>query len=242
MHTIRIVLPPRLDIGSSTRRGIRTYAILVESPTRMGTIDLRLATELRDKLGLRRAVETGTYQGLTARALASLFESVITIELSRPIYERAANALRDLPNVEAVQGHSSDVLDRIVRQDTPTLYFLDGHWSGGNTAGSGDECPVLEELGAIGPGSQDDCLVIDDARLFTSAPPPPHDPAQWPTIVEVFDAIRSQRPRHMVTLLSDQVIAVPLRAKSVIDSYGTRVDEADIGLRQRVLRTLFKAR
>jgi hypothetical protein len=208
----------------------------------MGTIDLRLATELRDKLGLRRAVETGTYRGLTARALASLFESVITIELSRPIHEQAATALRDLPNVEAVQGHSSDVLDGVTQQDTPTLYFLDGHWSGGDTAGSGDECPVLGELAAIGPGSHDDCLVIDDARLFTSAPPPPHDPAQWPTIVEVFDAIRSQRPHHAVTLLSDQVIAVPLRAKSVIDSYGTRVNKVSIGYRKRVLGTFFKVR
>jgi hypothetical protein len=205
----------------------------------MGTIDLRLATELRDKLGLRRAVETGTYRGLTARALASLFENVITIELSRSIHEQATNALRDLPNVETVQGHSSDVLVGVARQDTPTLYFLDGHWSGGNTAGSGDECPVLKELGAIGPGNQDDCIVIDDARLFTSAPPLPHDPAQWPTLVEVFDAIRSQRPSHTVTLLSGQVIAVPLRARSVIDSYGARMNE-DIGLRQRVLGTFFR--
>jgi hypothetical protein len=208
----------------------------------MGTIDLRLATALRDALELRRAVETGTYRGLTARALAPLFECVITIELSGSLHQRAAAALKDLANVEAIQGHSSDALSGIAQHDTPTLYFLDGHWSGGITAGSDDECPVLDELAAIGSGHPSDCLIIDDARLFTSAPPPPHDPTQWPTIAAVFDAVRLQHPHHAVTLLSDQVIAVPMRAKPVIDEYGARIQEESTGLRQRVLGVLAQAR
>jgi hypothetical protein len=125
--------------------------------------------------------------------------------------------------VTVLQGHSADLLSKIGSADTPTLYFLDGHWSAGITEGTGDECPVLEELAAIGTGHPDDCVVIDDARMFTSAPPPPLDPAQWPTIVEVFDAIRSERPEHVVTLLGDQVIAVPQRAKAAIDGYGIRL-------------------
>lgn len=201
----------------------------------MGTIDLQLARELRDQLGLKRAIETGTYRGVTARALASVFDSVVTIELARPLYERAVGSLRDLPNVEAVHGHSAEVLGTLASPDTPTLYFLDGHWSGGATEGTGSECPVLDELAAIGAGNQDDCVVIDDARLFTSAPPPPHDPAHWPQIVEVFDAIRAHRPDHVVTLLSDQVLAVPQRAALVLDAYGTRVHDAAVGFPSRVL-------
>jgi len=208
----------------------------------MGGIDLTLATELRDELGLRRAVETGTFRGATARELASLFDSVVTIELSESLHKRAAAALADLPNVNAIQGHSAQVLGTLASSDTPTLYFLDGHWSGGKTEGSEDECPVLEELVAIGAGHQHDCLIIDDARLFTSAPPPPYDPSQWPSIVEVFDAIRSRRPEHLVTLLSDQVIAVPTRAKPLVDSYGARVHAASVGLRWRASDVLVKAR
>jgi hypothetical protein len=206
----------------------------------MGTIDLRLATDLRDEVGLQRAIETGTYRGRTARALASVFDSVITIELSQSLHERAASTLGNSPQVEAMHGHSSEVLRKVVRGDIPTLYFLDGHWSGGNTEGTDDECPLLDELAAIGAGHQDDCIVIDDARLFTSAPPPPHDPTHWPTIVEVFDAIRSRRPDHVVTLLSDQVIAVPQRAKPLIDAHGARAYEASIGLRQRILGMLWR--
>lgn len=33
----------------------------------MGTIDRRLAADLRDRLALGRAVETGTFRGATAR-------------------------------------------------------------------------------------------------------------------------------------------------------------------------------
>jgi hypothetical protein len=208
----------------------------------MSTIDLRLATELRDELSLKRAIETGTYRGQTARALAPVFASVLTIELSPSLHERAARALGDVPNVEAIQGDSREVLAGIARAEMPTLYFLDGHWSGGVTDGAGDECPLLGELAAIGAGHPQDCLVIDDARLFTSAPPPPHDPAQWPTITEVFDAIRSERPGHAVTLIGDQVLAVPQRAKPVIDRYGARTQDAEGDLTSRARALLFGAR
>ena len=49
----------------------------------MGRVPPDLAVELRDQLGLRRAVETGTYSGEGARVLAGLFDSAITIELSQ---------------------------------------------------------------------------------------------------------------------------------------------------------------
>ncbi|MFI5003731.1 MAG: hypothetical protein ACHQE6_01835 [Solirubrobacterales bacterium] len=189
----------------------------------MGTVNRRLATDLRDQLGLRRAVETGTFWGVTARSLAALFDSVVTIELSASLHARATTALRDLPQVETVHGHSVVALSTIARSDISTLYFLDGHWSGGVTEGVEDECPVIEEIVAIGAGHPDDCLIIDDARLFTSAPSPMLDAAQWPTIIEVFDAIRYQRPDHIVTLIADQVIAVPQRAKPAIDAHGARV-------------------
>lgn len=192
----------------------------------MGTIDLNLAVDLRDRLKLQRAIETGTYRGVTARAFSSLFDSVVTIEISSTLHERAATALSDLPHVEALLGHSAQVLDTLVDQDVPTLYFLDGHWSGGITDGAEDECPVLAEIAAIGTGHPDDCMIIDDARLFVAAPPAPLHPEQWPTLIDIFDAVRREHPEHMVTLVDDQVIAVPERAKPAIDAYAARVHNA----------------
>jgi hypothetical protein len=45
-----------------------------------------------------------------------------------------------------------------------------------------------------------------------------------------------------VTLLSDQVIAVPAQAKPLVDSYGARVHAASVGLRWRASDVLVKAR
>jgi hypothetical protein len=188
----------------------------------VGGVPEELAHELRDRLGLRRAIETGTYGGGGTRTLAGMFETVVTIELSHELHVRAREALADLANVTLLEGDSRELLAPLAEEPVPTLYWLDGHWSGGPTAGVEAECPLLDEIAAIGAGHRDDCLLIDDARLFAAAPPPPHDPAQWPTLVEVFDALRATRPDHHVTVLHDLVIAVPGSAKEAVDDFGRR--------------------
>jgi hypothetical protein len=190
---------------------------------RMGGIPIELAAALRDGLGLERAIETGTYHGGTARLLAGAFPSVTTIELSPELHEDARERLADVPAVLCVQGDSSEVLRDLVDPSIPTLYWLDGHWSGGPTAGAESECPVLAEIQHIGRGHPDDCLLIDDARLFIASPPPPHDPAQWPSLVELFDVIRESRPDVHVTVVADVVIAVPARAKPLVDRHAHAV-------------------
>jgi hypothetical protein len=200
----------------------------------MGSVDLTFAKDLRQQAGVTRAVETGTFRGLTARSLATVFDEVVTIELSAELHAEAAEALADTPSITALQGHSAQRLAEVADAARPTLYFLDGHWSGGNTEGADDECPVMEELAAIGAGNPDDCFIIDDARLFTSAPPPPHRAEQWPTLIEVFDALRERHPEHIVTLLDDQIVAAPRRAKAAVDAHGQRV--------QRVSPIVAKAR
>jgi hypothetical protein len=188
-----------------------------------------LVGELKKVLNLRRAVETGTYQGGGAKTLATIFDDVVTIELSEDLYRAAARELAGDPKIAAVHGDSRTVLGPLGAERLPTLYWLDGHWSGGNTAGTAHECPLLEELAAIGGGHPADCILIDDARLFSAAPPPPHDPAQWPTLIEVFDALRLHRPEHHITILHDLVIAVPQAARPAVDAFGRKpvVEPAD---------------
>jgi hypothetical protein len=186
----------------------------------VGSAPDQLAAELRDSLLLERAVETGTYLGDGARTLAGIFASVVSIELSEQYHRRATEALAGIPKVRLIYGDSREELRRLARERVPTFYFLDGHWSGGDTAGEGSECPVVAEIAALAEGHPRDCVVIDDARLFAAAPPPPHDPHQWPTLIEVFAAIRGVRPDHHVTLLHDQVIAVPAEARPIVDRFG----------------------
>jgi len=184
---------------------------------------MELAARFRDELGLRRAVETGTWHGDTARALLNIFPEVVSIELSDRLYLLAQKKFNNVPGIHLLHGHSVRHLSNLGAQQIPTLYFLDAHWSAGDTEGEGEECPVLNEIRAIGGGHRFDCLIIDDARYFLASPPPPHNPAKWPTIIDVFDAIREQRPEHSITVLGDQVIAFSPRAQQVVNDYARKV-------------------
>jgi hypothetical protein len=200
----------------------------------MGSVDLQLARELRDRLGLTRAVETGTFRGRTALALAKVFPSVVTIEISAELASAATVNLADVSAITVLQGHSVSCLAAQRRSSEPSLYYLDGHFSGGNTGGAEDECPVLKELETIGDGHPHDCFVIDDARLFASSPAPPHDPDKWPELIEIFDLLRSLHSEHIVTVLNDQVVAVPRPARPVLNAYGLRVQPPAFTVRDQL--------
>ena len=159
-------------------------------------------------------METGTFQGGGARALAAMFPAVVTVELSDRYFELARAELSAVPNVVTEHGASPDVLRRL--EAAPTLYWLDAHWSGLDTAGEDHPCPVLEEIAAIPPHPAD-CLLIDDARLFAAS----REPEQWPTLVHVIDALRKARPAAHVTVLHDLILSVPPEAKDLVDDFGT---------------------
>lgn len=185
----------------------------------MGTLPQQFAAGLRDRLGLTRAIETGTYRGGGTRRLASIFPSVITVEISEELARAAAESLAEVPGIEVRHGTSRDVLPTIVDPAEPTLYWLDGHWSGGVTGGKEDECPVLAELEGIAAGHPSDVILIDDARLFLAPPPAPHDPAQWPDVGQLVEALARAKPGHNVLIAHDIVIAVPRRAADLAASF-----------------------
>jgi hypothetical protein len=166
----------------------------------------KLATAARRAVGARTLVETGTNVGNSAALAARLFERVVTIERDRTLHTTAQERHPDLPNVEWVLGDSRDVLP-LLDLSEPTVFWLDGHWSAGDTAGEGDECPLLDELATIGPQH---AILIDDARLFIQPPPPPHDPGQWPTLDQVMDALKDRE----VAIREDVVVALPRRLRS----------------------------
>lgn len=184
----------------------------------MGTIPAPLARSLRRRLGLRHAVETGTWVGGGALLLSDAFDDVTTIELSPEVAARAREILAREP-VTVVEGDSRVLL----RPSTePTFYFLDAHWCGGNTGGVDAECPVLEELDAIAGGHADDVIVIDDAKLFVEPPEPPHRADDWPSVGMVEERLHLHWPAHRVILAHDQILAVPERAADLVERWASR--------------------
>lgn len=139
------------------------------------------------------AIETGTCRGNGTLALAKAFSHVYTIDLSSALSGQAKEKIsaHEFSHVNFIVGDSAKELPRIfdLLQAEPIFIFLDAHWSGDdsvnwersswkgygiNTAHCGpgertptgpEQCPLVDELGAIvnhWPGRA--YVLIDDMK------------------------------------------------------------------------------
>lgn len=147
--------------------------------------DPKLVVGLADLFGLRCFVETGTLHGDTSLWAAEHFDRVVTIEASRPYFTRVQQRFSGIAKITSLHGDSGEKLAGIVPSLPPSLFFLDAHWCGGESAGQDHECPLLTELALILPWLRKHIVLIDDARLFLRPPPPPHKRSHWPSLDEI---------------------------------------------------------
>lgn len=120
-------------------------------------------------------VETGTLVGDTTINLQSIFDEVHTIELSEKYFNISAERFKSL-NLKNIKNHLGDSI-QVIPQILPSLdsskkciFFLDGHWSSGDTAKGDKDCPLIEECLAIDSLylSNEAIILIDDYRLFNT--------------------------------------------------------------------------
>jgi hypothetical protein len=159
-----------------------------------------LATEY----GLRVLVETGTYYGDMVAAMKPHFDQVYSIELSRDLYEKARRRFAGDEGVTIIQGDSGVELGKLVaRMKQPVLFWLDGHYSAGETARGEKETPIYEELMHIFDSQQSGhVIVIDDARCFGTDP-------GYPRMEELRDFIMAKRPDAGINVEHDSIRIIP---------------------------------
>jgi hypothetical protein len=145
----------------------------------------REAEYLKNSLKLDVFVEGGTYKGGTAKSMSNKFKKVYTIEKSDVMYDIAKENLKNISNVSMLKGDTREHLSGILENNDNILFWLDSHWSGGDTYGEEDECPLLEELEIIFQYHKNFVILIDDARLFLAPPPLPHKFKNWQTITDI---------------------------------------------------------
>jgi len=118
-------------------------------------------------------IETGTYTGQGIKDVMAHYDFVHSIELSERYYLDAVERFIHYPHVRLYHGNSKVVLPRILNHiQQPVTIYLDGHFSGGDTA-FGDEningvsnAPLLGELEALLTRAYDDIIIIDDCRML----------------------------------------------------------------------------
>jgi len=179
-----------------------------------------LILQLKERYKLMDFIETGTYHGSTCVWAASCFDNVTTVEYCRELYDATIARHGNIQNINFIFGDSRSVLRTIVPNLTrPAVFWLDSHWSGGETYGENDQCPLIGEIHLIQKSKYAHFIFIDDARLFMSPPPRPHRIEQWPSIDEVIEALKSSSHKYYIVIVEDVLVAVPEYAKDLVASY-----------------------
>jgi len=143
-------------------------------------------------------LETGTYMGETIFACKDAFNQIYSIEISKNLFDKATIKFENSKNVHLYLGDSSEVIKDILKRiDQSTLFWLDGHYSGGITEKGAKNTPILEELTAIFDHKIDDHLIlIDDARCFIGE-------EDYPSLFELKDFISELKPQFDVIVKHD---------------------------------------
>jgi hypothetical protein len=134
----------------------------------MPSIDIHFLNELQDDYTKYPCfIETGTYHGETTFSLEPYFDKVITIEFSEKYYNSTKE--KYIGNkINFMLGDSSIVFESLLPTiNDSCIFFLDGHWSSGDTGHSEKDCPLNEEITNINNlFKQNAIIIIDDYRLF----------------------------------------------------------------------------
>lgn len=156
------------------------------------------------RFGLKILVETGTYYGDMIEAMKEVFDRIYSIELSKDLYEKARMRFKGTHKIELIHGDSGTEIQRIVDNiNQPTLFWLDGHYSGGETARGEKDTPIFDELRHIlNASDRGHVIIVDDARCFGT------DPA-YPSIEELSGFIMSRKPTLEIAVQDDSIRITP---------------------------------
>lgn len=149
------------------------------------------------KFNFSTFIETGTYLGNTLEFLRPYFNKLISIELSPEYRAKAQKRFAAYPHIELMLGDSGEVLQQLAPTFTqPCMFWLDGHYSGGETAKGTLNTPIIKELQAILGTKIDHFILIDDARCFDGT-------KDYPSIQQLAETVQSLRPDYVYVVKED---------------------------------------
>lgn len=144
-------------------------------------------------------LETGTYMGYMVNSVLNKFSTIYSIELDHVLASQAKRRFSKYKHISILEGDSAKVLPDLLEQiNSPCLFWLDAHYSGGITAKAEIETPVMMELRLIlsHPMAPSHVILIDDARCFNGT-------GDYPTISEIDDMVTNLCPLMNIIVDSD---------------------------------------
>jgi hypothetical protein len=145
-------------------------------------------------------VETGTYRGDMLQRISrkTSVKEILSIELDGRLAKEAQFRFQNNPKIEILHGDSGSVLESLMsRLPEPTLFWLDGHYSGGVTALGTTTTPIFEELQAIDSSKRSsDVILIDDIRLFNGTD-------GYPPLEQLIEFIQDLNPKWNCQVVGD---------------------------------------
>lgn len=116
-------------------------------------------------------IETGSYLGDGIQlAIDAGFKNIISIELSDKYFAICTERFKEHPFVKILQGDSCEVLVDVIKEiNEPITFWLDGHYSCGDTAIGKHWTPLMVELQQIKEHTiKEHTIIIDDIRCWRS--------------------------------------------------------------------------
>lgn len=171
--------------------------------------------EYAERFGPRVLIETGTYTGHMVLAMVDRFEEIYSIELDAALWAKATQLFVRHKHVHLVQGASEKVLPEVLaRIVQPCAFWLDAHYSGGQTAQGKTETPIVQEVQCILRHccAGEHVLLIDDARCFTGQ-------NNYPALDELREIIHTAQPMWCFEVRDDIIRAHRALAGSEFSSH-----------------------
>jgi hypothetical protein len=179
-------------------RGIYTLDTHLDYPL-SGKRDF-LKTLKQKRPDIKVFIESGTNTGDTVAFLENEFEHVYTIELAETYAQAAKKRFAEKSNVTVIQGDSATEIKNILGDiSSSCMFWLDGHYSQGDTAKGELDTPILAELSSCLTHGNQHLILIDDARLFIGR----HD---YPTLFQLKKFVQEKNPAYSVYVQKDIII------------------------------------
>jgi hypothetical protein len=141
-------------------------------------------------------VETGTFRCTTLRNVEQFFQKVYSIELKQKFYEDACREFSNKSHITLIKGDSCEELPKLIPAiNQKALFWLDAHWSMGDTARGNKDSALENELPAIltMPEEMGNVILIDDTYSLK-------DSEGYLSVEKIKDMITNKYPNYKIEI------------------------------------------